>query len=62
MTKSTITIPSIEMTRDEHDALWEAGWNKWLDRGIDQWNTSDGRNEIQFDGENFYRVVVIKEN
>jgi hypothetical protein len=60
MTKSTVTIPSIEMTREEADKLWvDATQGKLKDRGIVRWDTNDGRNEILFEGENCYRVVII---
>jgi hypothetical protein len=40
--------------------LWvDATQGKLKDRGIVRWDTNDGRNEILFEGENCYRVVII---
>ena len=65
MKLTTITLPSIEMTRQEENELWE-NWGDMSKRPLIEgkkprlWNTSDGHNEIQLEGENFFRLVVIK--
>jgi hypothetical protein len=58
MRKTTVTIPAVEMTLAEENELWDTLMRENKLPGIHLWNTADGNNEIQFEGENFYRVIV----
>jgi len=59
MKKTTVEIPAVEMSLEEENALWDTLMeNKGILPGIRHWNTADGNNEIQFEGENFFRVIV----
>ena len=62
MKLTTVTIPAIEMTQKEENALWDIQYpNRFVEgKRVHLWNTRDGNNEIQLEGEDFYRVVVIK--
>jgi hypothetical protein len=62
MTKTTVTIPAIFMTKEEEHELWPKGREEWKKHDIRDWNTSDGRNEILFEGEMCYRVVIHEED
>ena len=60
---TTITIPAVEMSREEENRLWgmsEPERKVWFN--IRHWITDDGNNCIKFDGEDFYREVVRKGN
>lgn len=57
---STRVIQVVEMTREESDSIW-ANFGEYKKHGIHLWNTSDGNNEIQFIGEDFYRPVCYVE-
>jgi hypothetical protein len=61
MRLTTITIPAVEMTLEEENLAWIDSPN-WEKKGILDWNTSDGHNEILFKGESNYRQVVRKGN
>lgn len=58
---STKTIETIEMTREEEDALWNAPRNERTvcGRKVAHWFTDDGNNDILLDGETSYRAVII---
>ena len=58
---STKTIETIEMTRDEEDALWNTPRNERTvcGRKVAHWFTDDGNNDILLDGETSYRAVII---
>ena len=60
MTKSTRVIEVIEMTREESDRIW-GDWDAYRKHGIRNWNTADGNNEIQLEGEDFFRPVCYVE-
>jgi hypothetical protein len=58
-TTITITIPVVEMTREEETLIFRDYANREK-YGIKHWNTSDGNNEILFEGEETYCVIVRK--
>jgi hypothetical protein len=58
---TTVTIPAVEMTREEETLIWKDYDNR-KKYGIKYWNTNDGNNEILFEGETSYRVVVRKDS
>lgn len=62
MRLTTVTIPAVEMTLEEENRLWEDFAYNREKHGIRFWHTSDGNNEILFEGETTYRVVVRKGN
>jgi hypothetical protein len=63
MRKTTITIPAIEMSKEEEIELWHDLFIKGnQSHDILDWDTSDGENQILFVGENAYRKVVRKGN
>lgn len=60
MKLSTVTIPSVEMTRQEYEESWDNFWGKTIEgKKITHWNQNDGNNELLLEGEQTYRVVVI---
>ena len=58
MNKSTRIINVIEMTKQEESDIWH-NCESWKNYNIDDWNTSDGQNEIKLIDEDFYRPVCI---
>lgn len=66
MRKTTVTIPAIEMSKEEELKLWQSlsGVGPLMPETHDilDWDTSDGENQILFVGENAYRKVVRKGN
>ena len=50
----------IEMTHDEENALYDTPWTERFVCGkkVLIWNTSDGHNFMQLEGEDFCRDVV----
>jgi len=62
MKLTTVTLPAVEMTQEEENILWDTKYpNRFVEgKRVHLWNTSDGKNEMQLEGENFYRRVVIK--
>lgn len=57
---STRVIQVVEMTREESARIW-GNFEEYKKRGIHLWNTSDGNDEILFEGEDFYRPVCYVE-
>lgn len=61
MKLTTITIPAVEMTRDEYHDHWDRPWELRIEgKRVLHWNQNDGHNEILLEGEDTYRAVVIK--
>jgi hypothetical protein len=61
MKLSTVTIPSVEMTREDENRMWREPWKHFIEgKQIHDWNMDDGHNQLKLVGEDFYRVVVIK--
>lgn len=61
MKLSTVVINTIEMTREEEEALWntEADLQSVCGKPVKHWLAYDGQNEILLLGETTYRSVVI---
>jgi hypothetical protein len=60
MKLTTITLPAIEMTREEEKALWRDYPNiSILGVKVLDWNTDDGHNIMRLEGNDFYHAVVI---
>jgi hypothetical protein len=57
--KTTVAIPAVELTKEQEHELWNMSPEEQKSvHGIQHWSLSDGRNDILFVGEDFYRVVV----
>lgn len=58
---STQVIKTIEMTQAESNSLWEMPHDSTfvLERKVRHWDTNDGNNLIQLEGDTFYHEVVI---
>lgn len=57
--KTTIIVQAVELSEKDETTLWSFfPAERKAKFGIIDWNTDDGRNEIRFDGEDFYRVVI----
>ena len=54
MQLATMSIPTVEMTRDEEDALWDAAQKTRplvCGRPLRHWDTHDGQNVMLLEGE-----------
>ncbi len=62
MKLSTVEIPTIEMSKEEHNLLWHSALydTKICGKQLVSWITNDGCNEMLLEGETIYRAVIIK--
>lgn len=59
LNKTTIIVEAVELSREEERQLWNmTPVERQVKFGVANWNTSDGNNEIRFEGEDFYRAVI----
>lgn len=62
MKLSTAIIQTIEATKEEQQALWDAlkanPKQTLCGKNLRHWNTNDGNNEVLLEGEDFYRPFV----
>ena len=54
---TTVTYPAVELTVEEENELWDNP-QKRKEYKIQHWLTCDGNNDILFEGETEYRVIV----
>lgn len=64
MKLSTMTVNTLELTRAEHNHLWENWYEEGFDRQICglkgvKWFDQDGENSIFFEGETHARQIII---
>lgn len=61
--KTTIELPVVEISENEYFELWNLSKEKRKEKyKICHWNTDDGNNCILFEGESFYREILLLKN
>jgi hypothetical protein len=62
ITIPAVIIPAVELTHEEHFALWAAyihGTAEVNGARVTDWNRDDGHNSVLLEGEWRYRTIIV---